>query len=120
MLFTVILPTFCVVLHQDECSFVSLRDVDRALTVTSWFLKQARESHTLFDLLKKKLQPEAEEDEGADAESLGSVGLEDEDEEEVTLSDYINYMTKCLGTVTHVSLCSASLAGKIYTYIYIV
>ena len=89
--------------------------MDRALTVTSWFLKQARESHTLFDLLSKKLQPEAEEDEEASAESLGSV--EFEDEEEVELSDY---MTKCLGTVTHVSLCSASLAGKIYSYIYMV
>ena len=74
--------------------------MDRALTVTSWFLKQARESHTLFDLLSEKLQPEAEEDEEASAESLGSV--EFEDEEEVELSDY---MTKCLGTVkTCVSL----------------
>ena len=91
--------------------------MDRALTVTSWFLKQAWESYTLFDLLNKKLQPEAVEDEEASAESLGSVEFEDEDEEEVALSDYI---TKCLGTVTHVSLCSASLAGKIYTYIYIV
>ena len=89
--------------------------MDRALTVTSWFLKQARESHTLFDLLSEKLQPEAEEDKEASAGSLGSVMLEDE--EEVALSDYI---TKCLGTVKHVSLCSASLAGKIYSYIYIV
>ena len=26
--------------EQDECSFVSLRDADRTLMVTSWFLQQ--------------------------------------------------------------------------------
>ena len=33
---------------QDECSFVSLRDVDRALNVMSWFYAQSQEEHTLF------------------------------------------------------------------------
>ncbi|XP_076466247.1 E3 ubiquitin-protein ligase rnf213-alpha-like [Babylonia areolata] len=48
---------------QDECSFVSLRDVDRALTVASWFLEQARHSGILFRKLDRKLDPQGEEEE---------------------------------------------------------
>ena len=68
---------------------MSLRDVDRALTVTSWFLQQARESGMLFNLLDKKLQPQLEEDEEATAESLDSMQSEIIDEEEVLSSEYI-------------------------------
>ena len=43
---------------QDECSFVSLRDVDRVLTVMSWFYQQSRGSNnTLFNLMNRK-QPD--------------------------------------------------------------
>ena len=82
-------PHTCFAEHQqDECSFVSLRDVDRALTVTSWFL-QAQASETLFDLLDKKLHPQREdEEEEAAGESLNSLRSEaedEEDEEEVSL-----------------------------------
>lgn len=70
--------------QQDECSFVSLRDVDRALTVTSWFLKQAHDSGTLFDLLDQKLYPQREDDDDeAAGESLNSLHSEAEEEEEV-------------------------------------
>lgn len=36
---------------QDECSFVSLRDVDRALKVMMWFY---RKGELLFTLMDKK------------------------------------------------------------------
>lgn len=39
--------------QKDECSFVSLRDIDRVLKVMSWFLKKER-------LLRKPLQPAQE------------------------------------------------------------
>ncbi|KAK7465937.1 hypothetical protein BaRGS_00037515, partial [Batillaria attramentaria] len=38
---------------QDECSFVSLRDADRTLMVTSWFLKQQQ----LLHLIGRELGP---------------------------------------------------------------
>ena len=63
--------------------------MDRALTVTSWFLHQARESRTLFNLLDMKLQPQLDEDEEATAESLDSMQSETIEEEEVASPDYI-------------------------------
>ena len=67
--------------QQDECSFVSLRDVDRALTVTSWFLQQAQDSGTLFDMLDEKLNPQREDDEDeAAGESLDSLRSQEEEE----------------------------------------
>ena len=66
---------------QDECSFVSLRDVDRALTVASWFLQQSKKRRVLFDLLDKKLFPDGEEDEAV-SESMDSQVSEPEYEEE--------------------------------------
>ncbi|KAL8623379.1 hypothetical protein ACOMHN_065913 [Nucella lapillus] len=63
---------------QDECSFVSLRDVDRALKVISWFLQKSEMSRLLFDTLEDKLdswyagasedEEEWEEEEEEDAE----------------------------------------------------
>nr|KAG5687643.1 hypothetical protein BaRGS_008126 [Batillaria attramentaria] len=41
---------------QDECSFVSLRDADRTLMVTSWFLKQQQ----LLHLIGRELGPWAQ------------------------------------------------------------
>ncbi|KAK7107714.1 hypothetical protein V1264_015588 [Littorina saxatilis] len=65
----------------DECSFVSLRDVERALTVISWFMEQADKSGTLFDMLEDKLRPQKdkEADEEEAPESLSSVQSEPED-----------------------------------------
>ena len=42
---------------QDECSFVSLRDVDRALNVLMWFYHRQE----LFDQMDKKIQIRREE-----------------------------------------------------------
>ncbi|VDI69454.1 Hypothetical predicted protein [Mytilus galloprovincialis] len=36
-------------LQQDECSFVSLRDVERVLEVMNWFYEQTKEGGLLFD-----------------------------------------------------------------------
>ncbi|XP_076466869.1 E3 ubiquitin-protein ligase rnf213-alpha-like [Babylonia areolata] len=66
----------------DECSFVSLRDVDRALTVASWFLEQARHSDILFRKLDRKLDPQDEEEEEEEAVSGSGTSVEDEEEEE--------------------------------------
>lgn len=39
---------------QDECSFVSLRDVERVLQVMSWFFNQAQDEEcVLFTELKE-------------------------------------------------------------------
>ncbi|XP_071112375.1 E3 ubiquitin-protein ligase rnf213-alpha-like [Haliotis cracherodii] len=44
--------------QQDECSFVSLRDVDRTLSVMSWFYQQSQENGTLFGTIDKLLSPQ--------------------------------------------------------------
>jgi hypothetical protein len=54
----------CTLYLQDECSFVSLRDVDRALQVMMWFYSHRR----LFDKIDEKAQQFFEklaEDQGA-------------------------------------------------------
>ncbi|XP_060594302.1 E3 ubiquitin-protein ligase rnf213-alpha-like, partial [Ruditapes philippinarum] len=59
--------------QKDECSFVSLRDVDRVLTVMSWFYQQSQEQRTLYDLMDEKLYGE---------EEFTSDDDDDDDEEE--------------------------------------
>ncbi|XP_053396012.1 E3 ubiquitin-protein ligase rnf213-alpha-like [Mercenaria mercenaria] len=41
--------------QKDECSFVSLRDVERVLTVMSWFYTQSQNNRILFSLMDKRL-----------------------------------------------------------------
>ena len=60
--------------QEDECSFVSLRDVDRVLSVMSWFYGQSQHPRTLFDQMDRELYGE-----GADEEEY----IEEEEEEEV-------------------------------------
>ncbi|XP_070190023.1 E3 ubiquitin-protein ligase rnf213-alpha-like [Littorina saxatilis] len=92
-------------LLADECSFVSLRDVDRALTVTAWFLQQAQESRTLFKLLDRKLYPHKYRDNDDQEESLGSSSLdlvddeeeEDDDDDDDDLSDLTRAVVLALG-----------------------
>jgi hypothetical protein len=38
---------------QDECSFVSLRDVERVLEVMSWFYRQSEDDTLLFQKMKE-------------------------------------------------------------------
>ena len=40
---------------QDECSFVSLRDVQRALLVMAWFYEQAENNGVLFEMMNTRL-----------------------------------------------------------------
>ncbi|XP_060604558.1 E3 ubiquitin-protein ligase rnf213-beta-like, partial [Ruditapes philippinarum] len=40
--------------QKDECSFVSLRDVDRVLSMMSWFYAQSQGERTLYKLMDKK------------------------------------------------------------------
>ena len=47
---------------QDECSFVSLRDVERVLEVMSWFYRQSEDDHLLFRKMK-------DESDGSESES---------------------------------------------------
>jgi len=52
-------------MFQDECSFVSLRDVERVLTVMSWFYNQSDENGQLFadmDRLLYDLDSDEEDD----------------------------------------------------------
>ncbi|XP_053396356.1 E3 ubiquitin-protein ligase rnf213-alpha-like [Mercenaria mercenaria] len=42
-------------LQKDECSFVSLRDVDRVLLVMSWFYEQSQGERTLYNRMDAKL-----------------------------------------------------------------
>ncbi|XP_053396339.1 E3 ubiquitin-protein ligase rnf213-alpha-like isoform X2 [Mercenaria mercenaria] len=63
--------------QRDECSFVSLRDVDRVLTVMSWFYQQSQGDSTLFSLMNKKLQ------------AHDGIDYSSEDEEEVEEEMYL-------------------------------
>ena len=49
---------------QDECSFVSLRDVERVLQVMSWFYRQSKEGHLLF----RRMRDESSNDSDSDSE----------------------------------------------------
>ncbi|KAL8581505.1 hypothetical protein ACOMHN_042898 [Nucella lapillus] len=82
----------------DECSFVSLRDVDRALTVASWFLNQAEDSPVLFRKLNGKLNPRDDEvDETVTGSTDSEDVLEDEDEEDSDLWDMTTALVLSLG-----------------------
>jgi hypothetical protein len=72
---------------QDECSFVSLRDVDRVLQVMAWFYKHR--TH-LFPLLARNYTEVPER--GYDDDDEDDYEDEDEDEDmgaEVTSNYYI-------------------------------
>ncbi|KAK3585590.1 hypothetical protein CHS0354_036776 [Potamilus streckersoni] len=59
--------------QKDECSFVSLRDVDRVLNVMSWFYAQSQGERTLFDMLDEFPEQDSsdtENEEGEEDESF--------------------------------------------------
>src|SRR6218665_1773154 len=64
---------------QDECSFVSLRDVDRALKVMMWFYSPEKE---LFDKMNEKAVDEIKETYRARAAVGDDDGEEGDDEED--------------------------------------
>ncbi|XP_053396018.1 E3 ubiquitin-protein ligase rnf213-alpha-like [Mercenaria mercenaria] len=75
--------------QKDECSFVSLRDVDRVLTVMSWFYEKSEGERTLFDLMDAKLNRERNTS-ASDDESETEVELNLEHEEEENSDDEWN------------------------------
>lgn len=63
---------------QDECSFVSLRDVERVLQVMSWFYKQSLDSE-LFSLMDY------------DSDDSESENDDDEEENELVIKAEVGY-----------------------------
>ena len=74
---------------QDECSFVSLRDVDRALKVMMWFYSREKE---LFHRMNEKAEGEIKEV----VQRFASVGDDDEDGEDKEHDNEPVYMVKNL------------------------
>ena len=68
---------------QDECSFVSLRDVDRTLQVMMWFYIH----EALFDKIDHKAQ-EILEQQHAETEEYEEDGEEEEIHHEVSCALY--------------------------------
>ncbi|KAK7488216.1 hypothetical protein BaRGS_00020523, partial [Batillaria attramentaria] len=97
---------------KDECSFVSLRDVERTLTVISWFLMQAANNNVLFKRLEKKLQQRP----GDETDLLDDT--QDSSEDEGDFHDPLR-LTKAL--VLALAICyRAGLSSKLAFDMYIV
>ncbi|KAL3881517.1 hypothetical protein ACJMK2_027949 [Sinanodonta woodiana] len=93
--------------QQDECSFVSLRDVERVLNVMSWFYAQCQEGRTLFDRMDEIIQPYARDREDMEEEEE----VEEEEEEEIddetrdgVLDDVTRSLVLALGVCYHACL----------------
>ncbi|XP_046556283.1 E3 ubiquitin-protein ligase rnf213-alpha-like [Haliotis rubra] len=54
--------------QQDECSFVSLRDVDRTLSVMAWFYQQSQENGMLFKAIDNLLSPDQHLEDGEESQ----------------------------------------------------
>ncbi|XP_053396010.1 E3 ubiquitin-protein ligase rnf213-alpha-like [Mercenaria mercenaria] len=90
--------------QKDECSFVSLRDVDRVLTVMSWFYQQSQEDRTLYNLMDDKLYGEEEyssSDEDVDEE--GEQMMRDDGEGD-RVDDVTRSLILALGVCYHACL----------------
>ena len=55
---------------QDECSFVSLRDVERVLKVMSWFFTQSEDDSLLFSLMRDDSSDDSETESEEEGESM--------------------------------------------------
>ena len=64
-------------LLQDECSFVSLRDVERVLEVMSWFYRQSEDDTMLFQKMKEDSEDSETEtdDESMEIDPLHQASL---------------------------------------------
>ncbi|KAL4233165.1 hypothetical protein ACF0H5_007850 [Mactra antiquata] len=80
--------------QKDECSFVSLRDVDRVLTVMSWFYQQNENNDTLYKLMDKKLN----KDDVNEDDDVASNDENDEDYEEdlIEVENRVDDITRSL------------------------
>ncbi|XP_052243455.1 E3 ubiquitin-protein ligase RNF213-like [Dreissena polymorpha] len=64
--------------QKDECSFVSLRDVQRALMVMAWFYEQAENNGVLFEMMNTRLSNKYtfEAQNSEDEDNHANVGLD--------------------------------------------
>ncbi|KAL3881511.1 hypothetical protein ACJMK2_027943, partial [Sinanodonta woodiana] len=95
--------------QEDECSFVSLRDVERVLNVLSWLYAQSQEGRTLFNTMdeikpfstdnKGSMEEEAEEDEDSEEELEAVHEVQNEDHDDITRS-----LVLALGVCYHACL----------------
>ncbi|XP_062591685.1 E3 ubiquitin-protein ligase rnf213-alpha-like, partial [Saccostrea cucullata] len=84
--------------QQDECSFVSLRDVERVLEVMSWFYRQSQGETNLFDLMEEEEEDSEEEEEEE---------MEDQElavPQPQTVSDLTKSLVLALGVCYHACL----------------
>ncbi|XP_061169263.1 E3 ubiquitin-protein ligase RNF213-like isoform X1 [Saccostrea echinata] len=84
--------------QQDECSFVSLRDVERVLEVMSWFYRQSQGETDLFDLMEEE---EADSEEEEEEEMEGQVLAEPQPQ---TVNDLTKSLVLALGVCYHACL----------------
>ena len=56
---------------QDECSFVSLRDVERAMNVMVWFYNHREVLNPLMDVQDEETDSDTEIDDSDDDEDAG-------------------------------------------------
>jgi len=92
---------------QDECSFVSLRDVERVLTVMAWFYNQSQENGELFEEMDNKPY-------GNDlAESSDEEDSDDDDEDEFPTFK----MRTQVREITHTHICSTTNPWQLLCYI---
>ncbi|KAK3585576.1 hypothetical protein CHS0354_036763 [Potamilus streckersoni] len=95
--------------QQDECSFVSLRDVERVLNVMSWLYLQSQEGRTLFNRMDKikpfsannkgNIEEETAEDEEAENLPQAVGEAQNQDHEDITRS-----LVLALGVCYHACL----------------
>ncbi|KAK3585575.1 hypothetical protein CHS0354_036762 [Potamilus streckersoni] len=93
--------------QKDECSFVSLRDVERVLNVISWLYEQSQKGRTLFDKMDE-IKPFNADHEGSmekETEEDSEEGLEAEDEvENQGNNDITRSLVLALGVCYHACL----------------
>ncbi|WAR07278.1 R213A-like protein [Mya arenaria] len=76
--------------QRDECSFVSLRDVERVLTVMAWFYDQGEDGRSLFEKMDRKVV-------GSDDQRRDDSDEEEETEdEEIYLDQGLHNITRAL------------------------
>ncbi|KAK3585584.1 hypothetical protein CHS0354_036771 [Potamilus streckersoni] len=91
--------------QQDECSFVSLRDVERVLNVMSWFYAQCQEGRTLFDRMDQIIHAGKGEDMEDDGDEDEEEELEDETQvRNFLLDDVTRSLVLALGVCYHACL----------------
>jgi len=98
--------------QKDECSFVSLRDVERAVQVLAWFYVRMAEFHPFIQETKKKCRPPNEKSDDEDDEEDNFCRSSDESKDE--RCDEV-YKAK-LALILALSICYAARLEKKDSY----